>query len=197
VTHFIEDYGLFFLFGIVALESAGAWLPGETALIAAGVLAAKGRLSIAAVIVVAAVAAIVGDNIGYWIGREGGRRLLYHWKTVGRFADRVLPPAERFFERHGGKTVFIGRFFGGLRVTAAWIAGMSRMPWWRFLLWNAAGGIVWAVAVGLIAYYAGRTIADAVARYGVYGGIAAGILVVLAIAATHVWRRRLEPGEEA
>ena len=197
MTHFIEHYGLFFLFAIVALESAGAWLPGETALIAAGVLAAKGRLSIAAVIAVAAIAAIVGDNIGYWIGREGGRRLLYRWETIGRFADRVLPPAERFFARHGGKAVFLGRFFAGLRVTAAWIAGMSRMPWWRFLLWNAAGGIVWAVAVGLIAYYAGRAVADAVSRYGVYGGIAAGILVVLAIAGAHVWRRRLEPGEEA
>jgi membrane protein DedA with SNARE-associated domain len=196
VTHVVQHYGLFFLFGIVALESAGAWLPGETALIAAAVLASQGRFSIVAVIVVAASAAIVGDNVGYWIGRLGGRRLLHRWEPVRRFADRVLPPAERFFRRHGGKTVFFGRFFAGLRVTAAWIAGMSHMPWWRFLFWNAAGGIVWAIGVGLVAYYAGRAVADAIARYGVYGGIAIAVVFVLGIGALHVWRRRLEPKEE-
>jgi membrane protein DedA with SNARE-associated domain len=194
VTHFIEDYGLWFLFGIVCLESAGLWLPGETALIAAGVYAAKGHLSIEATIVVAAGAAIVGDNIGYWLGREGGRRLLYRYAILRRFADRVLPPAERFFERHGGKAVFLARFFGGVRVTGAWMAGITRMSWWRFLFWNAAGGIVWATAVGLIAYYAGKAVADALARYGVYAAIAGGILFVLAIGALHLWRRRVAEG---
>ena len=99
MTHFIAHYGLFFLFGIICLESAGLWVPGETALIAAAVYATNGNLSIVAVIVVAAAAAIIGDNIGYWLGREGGRRLLYAWERLGRFADRVLPPAERVFER--------------------------------------------------------------------------------------------------
>jgi membrane protein DedA with SNARE-associated domain len=187
----IQDYGLFFLFGIVCLESAGLWLPGETALIAAGVYASKGHLSIAGVIVVAAVAAIIGDNIGYWLGREGGRRLIVRYALLRRFADRVLPPAERFFERHGGKAVFLARFFGGVRVTGAWMAGLTRMSWWRFLFWNAAGGIVWAAAVGLIAFYAGKAAADAIARYGVYAAIAAGILVVVAIAVLHVYRRRV------
>jgi membrane protein DedA with SNARE-associated domain len=196
VTHFVENYGLIFLFAVIALESAGAWLPGETALITAGVLAARGRLSIEGVIAVATVAAIVGDNVGYWLGREGGRRLIYKWERPGRFADRVLPPAERFFDRHGGKTVFLARFFAGLRVTGAWIAGMSRMPWWRFLAWNAAGGLVWAVGFGLAAYFAGQAAADAIARYGVYGGIAIGVLLVLGIGGLHVWRRRLEPGSE-
>jgi membrane protein DedA with SNARE-associated domain len=191
MTHFIQDYGLFFLFGIVCLESAGLWLPGETALIAAAVYAANGHLSITAVIVVAMVAAIIGDNIGYWLGREGGRRLLYHYEASRRFADRVLPPAERFFERHGGKAVFLARFFGGLRVTGAWMAGITRMEWWRFLLWNAAGGIVWAVGVSLLAYYAGKAAADALAHYGVYAGIALGIVFVLTIAGLHVWKRRV------
>ncbi len=191
MTHFIEDYGLFFLFGIVCLESAGLWLPGETALIAAGVYASKGHLSITGVITVAAAAAIIGDNIGYWLGREGGRRLLYRYALLRRIAERVLPPAERFFERHGGKAVFLARFFGGVRVTGAWMAGITRMSWWRFLFWNAAGGIVWATAVGLIAFYAGKAAADALARYGVYAGIAGGVLLVLAIGALHVWRRRV------
>jgi membrane protein DedA with SNARE-associated domain len=191
VEHLIENYGLYFLFAIVCLESAGLWLPGETALIAAGVYAAKGHLSITGVIVVAAAAAIIGDNIGYWIGREGGRRLLYRYAVLRRFAERALPPAERFFERHGGKAVFLARFFGGVRVTGAWIAGITRMNWWRFLFWNAAGGIVWAVAVSLLAFFAGRAAADAIARYGVYAAIAGGIVLVLAIGALHVWRRRV------
>ena len=195
MTHLVAQYGLYFLFAIVCLESAGAWLPGETALIAAGVYAADGHLPIAGVIAVAAVGAIIGDNVGYWLGREGGRRLLYRYGIVARFADRVLPPAERFFARHGGKAVFLARFFGGVRVTGAWMAGISRMDWWRFLLWNALGGIVWAAGVGLLAFYLGKAAADAIARYGVYGGIALGILVVLGIGGLHVWRRRTVEGE--
>jgi membrane protein DedA with SNARE-associated domain len=195
VTHFIADYGLVFLFGIVCLESAGLWLPGETALIAAGVYASQGHLSIVGVISVAAAGAIIGDNIGYWLGREGGRRLLYRYAWLTRLADRVMPPAERFFQRHGGKAVFLARFFGGVRVTGAWMAGITRMTWWRFLFWNAAGGIVWAVGVGLVAYYVGKAAADTIARYGVYAGIGLAILVVLGIGGLHVWRRRTVEGE--
>lgn len=191
MTHFVAHYGLWFLFGIVCLESAGLWLPGETALIAAAVYAGNGHLSIAWVIVVAALAAIVGDNIGYWLGREVARPLLNRYERLRRLADRVLPPAERFFERHGGKAVFLARFFGGLRVTGAWMAGITRMDWWRFLIWNALGGVVWATAVGLLAYYAGKAAADALARYGIYAAIAGGILLVLGIAALHIWRRRV------
>ena len=191
MTHFIAHYGLLFLFGIVCLESAGLWVPGETALIAAGVYASKGNLSITAVIAVAAAGAIIGDNIGYWLGREGGRRLIERYRWMRRVAGRLLPPAERFFARHGGKAVFLARFFGGVRVTGAWMAGITRMSWWRFLFWNAAGGIVWAIAVGLVSFYAGRAVADSIARYGVYGGIAVAIIFVLAIAALHVWRRRV------
>jgi membrane protein DedA with SNARE-associated domain len=197
VTHLIEHYGLFLLFAVICLESAGLWLPGETALIAAAVYAGDGHLSIAGVIAVAAAAAIIGDNIGYWAGREGGRRLLYRWAWLARFADRVLPPAERFFERHGGKAVFLARFFGGLRVTGAWMAGITRMEWWRFLVWNAAGGIVWAFGVGLLAFYAGRAAADTIARYGVYGGIAVAVLVIIVIGGLHMWRRRAEAIDSA
>ena len=102
MAHFIHTYGLWFVFAIVCAESAGLWLPGETALIAAGVYAAKGHLSIVSLIVVAAAAAIIGDNIGYWLGREGGRRLIYRYPWAKRQADRVMPRADRFFEKHGG-----------------------------------------------------------------------------------------------
>ena len=195
MTHFIEHYGLVFLFGIVCLESAGLWLPGETALIAAAVYASNGHLTITGVITVAAVGAIVGDNIGYWLGREGGRRLFYRYALLSRVADRFIPAGERFFKRHGGKAVFLARFFAGIRVTGAWMAGITRMKWWRFLFWNAAGGIVWAVAVGLIAFYAGKAAADALARYGIYGAIVGVIVLVLLAAGVHFWRRRVVEDE--
>jgi membrane protein DedA with SNARE-associated domain len=195
VTHFIQDYGLWFLFGIVCLESAGAWLPGETALIAAAIYASNGHLSITAVIAIAAAGAIIGDNIGYWLGREGGRRLLYRYALLGRFADRVLPTAERFFERHGGKAVFFARFFGGVRVTGAWMAGITRMSWGKFLFWNAAGGIVWAVGVGVIAFYGGHAAANVIEQYGLYGGIGVVVIVVLGLVGFHFLRRRVEEAE--
>ena len=159
MTHLLLEYGLVLLFVLVAMESSGVPLPGETALVAAAILASRHHYSIAAVIAVAAAAAILGDNIGYWIGRTGGRRLLSRWGPVARYAERALPPAERFFRRHGGKTIFLARFIAVLRVTAAWVAGISRMTWWRFLVWNAAGGIVWAAVVALLAFWFGRAAA--------------------------------------
>ena len=191
MTHLLITYGLVLLFVLVAVESAGIPLPGETALIAAAVLASQGHYSIAWVIVIAAAGAVVGDNIGYWIGRIGGRRLLERWEPIARYSRRALPPAERFFNRHGGKTVFIGRFVAVLRVTAAWLAGISHMTWWRFFLWNAAGGIAWATLVGTLAYYAGKAAADAVSRYGLYalGGLA--VLGIVAFVGLHLWRKRV------
>jgi membrane protein DedA with SNARE-associated domain len=191
VSGLVHHYGLAALFLIVMLESGGVPLPGETALVAAGVFASRGDLDIVAVIAVAATAAVVGDNLGYWVGRTGGRRWLERSTLLSRWSERVLPWAEGFFDRHGAKTIFIGRFFSVLRVTAAWMAGISRMRWWRFFLWNAAGGICWAVLVGLVAYYAGQAAADAISHYGLIGG---GALIVLALAGLvgfHFWRKRL------
>src|SRR3954471_8908252 len=169
MEHLVETYGLGLLFVLIMLESAGIPLPGETTLIGAGLLAAQGKLDIVSVIAVAAAAAIVGDNAGYWVARRWGRDILARWQRAQRFADRVLPPSERFFTKHGGKTVFFARFIAILRFTAAWLAGLSRMPWWRFLFWNAAGGICWATGVGLLAFYGGKAAADAFDRYGLIG----------------------------
>jgi membrane protein DedA with SNARE-associated domain len=193
LTHFFTSHGLPLLFAVVLLESFGIPLPGETALIAFGVLASQGHYSIVWVIVLAAAGAIVGDNLGYWlIGRWGGRRLFERWGFLRRYSERFLPAAERLMERHGGKTVFFGRFITVLRYTAAWVAGIGRMEWWKFLFWNAAGGICWATAVGLVAYYAGHAAADAIQRYGIYaaGGIAAA--VVIGFFATHYGKKWLE-----
>jgi membrane protein DedA with SNARE-associated domain len=194
----VQDYGLFLLFLLVAMESAGIPLPGETALAAAAVLASRGDMNIVAVIAVAATAAIVGDNIGYWAGRLGGRRLLQRWGLLERHASRVLPWSERFFKRHGGKTIFLARFIAVLRVTAAWLAGISKMHWWLFFLWNATGGIVWALAVGLVAYYAGQAAAAAIGRYGlIAGGAIVLLLVVGALIFRFIRRRMLEAESEA
>jgi membrane protein DedA with SNARE-associated domain len=155
VTTLIEahsEWALVLLFPLVALESLGLPLPGETALIAWSVLASQGTLSIAPVILTATLAAVVGDNVGYLIARTGGRDLLEHLGPTHRYAERYLPTTDRFFSVHGGAAVFIGRFVAFLRVTVAWAAGLSRMPWQRFVAWNAAGGAVWAATVSLVAY---------------------------------------------
>ena len=195
MSSLVHQYGLIALFLLVMLESGGVPLPGETALIAASIFASRGDLPIAGVIGVAAAAAIIGDNIGYWIGRIGGRKALERWGPLKRWGERLLPFSERFFRRHGAKTVFLGRFVAVLRVTAAWMAGVSRMPWWKFLAWNAAGGICWAVLVGLLAYYFGHAAADAVNTYGLIGGAAvvgAGAIVLVGL---HLWKKRLLEAE--
>jgi membrane protein DedA with SNARE-associated domain len=191
VSGLVHHYGLLALFLIVMLESGGVPLPGETALVAAAIFASQGKLNIVEVIGVAAAAAIIGDNLGYWVGRTGGRNLLERFGPLRRWSARTLPWSERFFQRHGGKTIFLARFFSVLRVTAAWIAGISRMHWWTFFLWNAAGGICWAVLVGLVAYYVGHAAADAINHYGLWAG--AGLVVVLAIVwlAVHLWKKRV------
>ncbi len=192
MTHYLLEYGLVLLFLLVAIESAGIPLPGETALITAAFLATpqQHHYTLRSVIAVAAAGAIVGDNVGYWLGRLGGRRLLERWERVARHARKVLPRAERFFARHGGKTVFIGRFIAFLRITAAWLAGIGHMPWWRFLLWNAAGGIAWAALVGVLAYEFGEAAAAAVGRYGFYTVAAVLVAGVLGIGAVKLWRER-------
>ena len=193
MTKLLLDYGLVLLFAFVAVESAGVPIPGETALITAAVFARPEyhHYSLLSVIVVAAAGAIVGDNVGYLLGRYGGRRLINRWGFVRRHAERVLPPSERFFAKHGPKTVFFGRFIAILRVTAAWLAGLSHMTWWRFFAWNAAGGIIWATGVALLAYWAGKAVADAVSRYGLYAVLALIVLGALAYVALRVWRKRM------
>src|SRR5262249_7697222 len=193
VTHFFTHHGLPLLFFVVMIESFGLPLPGETALIAFGVLASQGHYSIESVIAVAAAGAIIGDNLGYWlIGRLGGRALFRRWGWLNRYADRVLPRTEALMARHGGKTVFFGRFVSILRYTVAWIAGLSRMNWWTFLFWNAAGGIAWVTTVGWISYSSGRAAAAAIQRYGLYAAAAVAVTVAVSWLAVRRVRRRAE-----
>ena len=186
VDHLVRVAGYPLLFALVMGESSGVPIPGETALITAAVLASKGKLHIELVIPLAAAAAIVGDNIGYVIGRKGGRWLLERPGRFQRQRHEVLAVGEPFFERHGPKAVFLGRFLLGLRVWASWLAGATRMHWRSFLFWNAAGGICWATAVGLIAYFLGQSATNALETFGLYGLIAA----LVAIASALLLRRR-------
>jgi undecaprenyl-diphosphatase len=140
------------------LESLGVPLPGETALITAAAWAATGRLSIRSVVIVAAAAAIIGDNCGYWIGRTGGLRLIRRFGHVLHIHQEHLESARSFFDRHGAKTVFIGRFIAVLRTWAAVLAGVSSMPYAVFMMYNAAGGVIWAALFGTLGYTFGRNL---------------------------------------
>lgn len=176
---------------LIGGESAGIPLPGETSLIAAGVLAAHGQLEIAAVIAIAASAAIIGDNIGYLIGRRGGRWILtrpgpWHAKRIA-----IVERGDAFFTKHGAKTVFIGRWLPVLRITAAWMAGVNGMPWRRFAVYNALGGAAWATSVGLAAYFVGDTAETAIRDFGV-AGVALVAVLGLVFVGLHVYRRRRE-----
>jgi membrane protein DedA with SNARE-associated domain len=143
--------------------------PGEIAVLTGAIAASDGKLDIVAVIAVGASAAIIGDNIGYVIGRKGGRALLERPGPFLRQRLTVMGMADWFFDRHGPKTVFIGRWLPILRVYASWMAGASRMPWRTFAVWNAAGGVAWALSIGLFGYFVGAGAKKAVEQLGVYG----------------------------
>jgi membrane-associated protein len=179
------NVGYLILFGLVGAESTGVPVPGETALITGGILANHGQFKISLVIVVAAAGAIIGDNLGYLIGRTGGRRLLERPGFMEDHRRAILTRGEPFFAKHGAKAVFLGRWVAGLRIAAAWLAGINRMHWATFVFWNALGGIAWATSVGLLAYYLGPTAEQIFKDVGLIGvGIA-----VLAVAAYLFWRR--------
>jgi membrane-associated protein len=178
-----RDVGYPVLFVLIAIETMGIPVPGETALFTAGILASSGHLNIELVIVVAAAAAILGDNVGFAIGRRLGRRVLLAPGPFERHRRRVIEVGEPFFERHGPKAVFLGRWVAGLRITSAWLAGVNRMAWPTFLFWNALGGICWAISISLVAFFIGRGAERFVNVAGVGGAVVVvgGLLAWLAI----------------
>jgi len=183
---------------LIALESMGVPSPGETALVLACVMASQGKLQIELVLLIAVVAAIVGDNVGYWIGRKAGRRVLasdrgpFHRRRVA-----LIHYGDRFFAKHGAKAVFLGRWMALVRVTAAWMAGMNHMPFRTFFCWNALGAITWALSVGLVAYFAGEAAVHVIERVGVGAAVALGAAIVGLIVWVQVRERRELRREEA
>jgi undecaprenyl-diphosphatase len=158
ISDLLQSYGYVFLFLLVGLESLGVPLPGETALITAATFAAGGYLSIYGVIATAALAGIIGDNGGYWIGRQGGLALVHRYGRALNVDESRLDRAHAFFERHGAKTVFLGRFVALLRMWAALLAGVGQMRYGTFMLFNALGAIVWATVFGTLGYVFGRSV---------------------------------------
>jgi membrane protein DedA with SNARE-associated domain len=199
-----ENIGYPLIFLIVMIETGCGipFAPGEIATVTGGIAASDGKLQIEAVIAVAAAGAIVGDNIGYVIGRLGGRRLLE--TPRGPFARQrraVIRVGDPFFERHGAKAVFWGRWLPVLRVYASWMAGGSRMPWRTFVFWNAAGGICWATSIGLAGYIGGKAAKHVMEDLGAYGLILVPIGLVAGYLFYRSQQRRLlrslDPEDEA
>jgi membrane protein DedA with SNARE-associated domain len=181
LVHYLEGdlatYGYFAVLAIVGLESAGIPLPGETILVTAALLAGQGKLHLWGVIGAAATGAILGDNCGYWIGREFGFPIAYRYGRYIRLDERRLKLGQYLFLKQGGKVVFFGRFVAVLRTWAAFLAGVNHFNWERFFLFNAAGGIVWSSIFGVGGYVLGR----AFEVYAKPVGIAALVVAVIAL----------------
>jgi membrane protein DedA with SNARE-associated domain len=175
---------------IVGIESMGVPSPGETALVLSAVLASQGKLQIWLVIVIACAAAIIGDNIGYWIARKLGREVLTRPGPLYKRRVKLIEVGDRFFEKHGAKAVFLGRWIALLRVAAAWLAGINHMPFKQFFLWNALGGITWATTVALVAYFAGDAATKVIQQAGVIAAIVIGVVLVAGFAYLKIRERR-------
>jgi membrane-associated protein len=172
----------------------GFVLPGETAAVLGGVAASRGHVSVVAVIVVVVAAAIVGDSVGYEVGRLLGRRVL----ALDIMANRRsrVDAAAAFLARRGGVAVFLGRWTAFLRAVMPALAGMARMPYGRFLTFNAAGGILWGIAVVLVGFFAGESFSTVEKYVGRVAAIALAVLVVAALVVWGVRRRRAERADQ-
>jgi membrane-associated protein len=192
VSHFVAVYGPPVVFLVVFLEVFGLpFLPGELALVTAAALAQNGELTLGSVLGSATVGAVTGQAAAYTLGRWRGRQVL-GWRFLGRLSGRPLTAAEAFFQRHGGKAVFLGRFVPLLRSAIGWVAGITHMPVRRYLFWNIAGALTWSLGLGLSAYFFGKAVVNTVSAWGTIGiAIAAGLGVVVFLG-VRLWRRRAE-----
>jgi membrane protein DedA with SNARE-associated domain len=177
MQQFIANYGYLAVAGVVGLESMGLPLPGETILVLAAIYAATNPdMSIGLVVAAAAAGAIIGDNVGYWIGQRYGYPLLLKYGSkIGVGAPRIKV-GQYLFKHYGGKVVFFGRFVALLRILAAFLAGVNKMPWGRFMVANAFGGVVWACVFGFGGYVFGQYV------FQLHGTLAPILLVGAAIA---------------
>jgi membrane protein DedA with SNARE-associated domain len=178
LNHLVSQYGYAAVGVVVGLESMGIPLPGETMLVLGAIYAGThSDLHIAGVIAAAALGAIVGDNVGYWLGREFGYPLLLRYGRYVGLTETRIKLGQYLFLRHGGKVVFFGRFIAVLRVLAAFLAGVNRMEWRSFLIANASGGALWSLVYGLGAYMFGSALLHT-ARPVTIALVIAGLVVV-------------------
>ena len=194
ISHLLSVYGYFGVFAVVGAESLGIPLPGETILVTAGIYAGTThKLSVTAIFLVAAAAAITGDNIGFWVGSKGGYRILRRYGHYVRADEAKIKVGRLVFARHGPKVVFFGRFISVLRTYAAFLAGTLKMHWPRFLVFNALGGIIWAAIYSFVPYTVGNSIKKA---SGTADTILAGVAVIAVIAVVWVVHRKASQLEE-
>jgi membrane protein DedA with SNARE-associated domain len=181
----------------VGVESIGSPVPGETMLLAAAIYAGTTHnLDIALVIASASAGAVLGDNIGYWVGREFGYELLLRYGRYFHFDQTKMKLGMYLFHKHGGKVVFFGRFVAVLRAFAALLAGINQMDWRRFLIFNVAGGVTWATVIGLAGYNLGKQARHLLGTAGIIILVVAAILLLAAFIAIRRNQRRLEAEAE-
>lgn len=197
LTQLLIAYGYWAVLVFVAIESTGIPFPGETMLLVAAIYAGTSHhLSIALVIAAAASGAILGDNLGFWVGREGGYRLLRRYGRYIRLDERKLKLGQYLFQKHGGKVVFFGRFIAILRAWAAFLAGTNSMKWPRFLLYNSLGGIVWATLYGIGGYFLGNNVKRISGPVGIVAVVLAAIILLVLFFVIRRNEKRLEDEAE-
>lgn len=187
-------YGYLLIFGAVLLENAGVPSPGHTVMLGGGALAQQGHLWLPLVVAVGAFAAVIGDNAGYVIGHRGGRALLLRYAHRVRITPATIDRAERFFERHGPKAVFLARFVTGLQTVGALLAGASRMRWRTFFVWNLLGAVTWALCYAALGYLFGASW-QVLERWVGHAGLFLAALIAIAVAAV-LFRQRVWVGHQ-
>lgn len=156
LRHYFAEHGYWTVAVVLLLENTGIPLPGESTLLFAAFLAFSERhLTLWGIIAVGIVACTLGDNLGYWIGYHGGRPLLEHQRRIFRISDEHLHRGERFFERYGSFTIFFARFVFGMRIIAGPLAGVLKMPWRKFVLFNFLGAALWVSVIASLGYFFG------------------------------------------
>jgi membrane protein DedA with SNARE-associated domain len=201
VAPILDRYSYFAVAGMIGVESFGVPAPGQTIMVAAAIYAGAGRLNVFAVGAIAFVAAVLGDNIGYWIGVRGGRALVHRFGKYVLITPERLDKAERFFARRGSRIVVVARFIDGLRQLNGVIAGITAMPWRKFLLYNAIGAALWVGWWTTIAYFLGTHLVDVIETAHQYKWWAISLIVLAVVAYVvlhmrHIRRRRAKAAAE-
>jgi membrane protein DedA with SNARE-associated domain len=195
-AYYFQHYGYWTVAAALLLENAGVPVPGETALIAASVFAqARGTFNLRDIIIVATIAATVGDNLGYAIGRWGGRPLLERYRQLFRLRPATLHRGEQLFARYGAVTIFFARFVIGLRVLAGPMAGALKMHWTRFAIFNALGALTWVTVVASVSYAFGRQLPTLVKTMRTANLAILAVVILLAVFFGKRLLARLEPDE--
>src|SRR2546423_10418480 len=185
IQHYMLIYGYWAVFFGVMLENAGLPVPGETILLIAGYFASQGKFHLPLVMVIAAMGAVVGDNIGFAIGHHYGRGILLRFGRFVFLTPERLERMEHYFQNHGNKTILVARFITGLRVFAALLAGASKMRWRIFFIYNVSGAVLWSVVITTLGYLFGQSLPLLVKWVGRTGTI---LLIVAIILGLVIWR---------